>query len=54
MDHEQEILNALGGELGFSIVGGTAGDDSSFENFFQIYKGEVVRNSCVFGVVGGN
>ncbi|ACV25386.1 FIST N-terminal domain-containing protein [Methanocaldococcus fervens] len=53
MDHEQEILNALGGELGFSIVGGTAGDDSSFENFFQIYKGEVVRNSCVFGVVGG-
>ncbi len=52
-NHEQEILDALGKELGFPIVGGTAADDGSFDKFFQIYKGEIVKDCCVFGVVGG-
>ena len=52
-DNEQEILDALGKELGFPIIGGTASDDGSFTKFFQIYKGEIVKDCCVFGVVGG-
>ncbi|XRP96311.1 FIST N-terminal domain-containing protein [Methanocaldococcus sp. 16A] len=52
-NHEQEILDALGKELGFPIVGGTAGDDGSFNKIFLIYKGEIVRDGCVFGVIGG-
>ncbi|NPA62294.1 MAG: hypothetical protein GXN95_01930 [Methanococci archaeon] len=50
---EQEILDVLGRELTIPIIGGTASDDGSFSKFFQIFKGEVVKNCCVFGVVGG-
>ncbi|AIJ05888.1 transcriptional regulator [Methanocaldococcus bathoardescens] len=52
-NHEQEILDVLGKELGFPIVGGTAGDDGSFDKIFLIYKGNIVRDGCVFGVIGG-
>ena len=52
-DHEHEILNVLGKELGFPIVGGTASDDNSFDKFFLIYRGEIINKGCVFGVVGG-
>jgi len=52
-NHEQDILDALGKELGFPIIGGTAGDDGSFDKFFLIYRGEIVNEGCVFGVVGG-
>ncbi|AIJ05295.1 hypothetical protein JH146_0445 [Methanocaldococcus bathoardescens] len=50
---EQEILDVLGRELSIPIVGGTAADDGSFDKFFQIYKGKIVKDCCVFGVVGG-
>ncbi|XRO77586.1 FIST N-terminal domain-containing protein [Methanocaldococcus sp. 10A] len=52
-NHEQEILDVLGRELSIPIVGGTAADDGSFDKFFQIYKGEIIRDGCVFGVIGG-
>ena len=52
-DSEQEILDVLGRELGIPIIGGTAGEDGSFDKYFLIYKGEVVRDCCVFGVIGG-
>ena len=52
-DSEQEILDVLGKELGIPIVGGTAGEDGTFDKYFLIYKGEIVRDCCVFGVVGG-
>jgi len=52
-DSEQEILDVLGSELGFPIIGGTAGEDGTFDKYFLIYKGEIVRDCCVFGVVGG-
>ncbi|XRO77632.1 FIST N-terminal domain-containing protein [Methanocaldococcus sp. 10A] len=52
-DSEQEILDVLGRELSIPIVGGTAADDGSFDKFFQIYKGEIIRDGCVFGVIGG-
>ncbi|CAB3290171.1 Transcriptional regulator [Methanocaldococcus lauensis] len=52
-NHEQEVLDGLGKELGIPIVGGTAGNDGSFENIFLIYKGEIVKEGCVFGVIGG-
>ena len=50
---EQEVLDTLGRELSMPIIGGTASDDSSFEKHFLIYKGDVVKDCCVFGVVGG-
>ncbi|ADC69340.1 transcriptional regulator, TrmB [Methanocaldococcus sp. FS406-22] len=53
MDSEQEILDVLGRELTIPIIGGTASDDGSFSKFFQIYKGEIVKDCCVFGVIGG-
>jgi len=34
-------------------VGGTASDNGLFENFFLIHKGEIVKEGCVFGVIGG-
>jgi hypothetical protein len=52
-NHEQEVLDTLGKELGCPIVGGTASDDNSFDKFFLIHKGEIVREGCVFGVIGG-
>ena len=52
-NHEEEVLDVLGKELGFPIVGGTASDDNSFDKFFLIHKGEIVREGCVFGVIGG-
>ena len=52
-NHEQEVLDSLGKELGFPIVGGTASDDNSFDKFFLIHKGEIVKEGYVFGVIGG-
>jgi predicted transcriptional regulator len=52
-NHEQEVLDGLGKELGFPIVGGTAGCDGTFDKFFLIHKGEIVKEGCVFGVIGG-
>jgi hypothetical protein len=52
-NHEEEVLDVLGKELGFPIVGGTASDNGLFENFFLIHKGEIVKEGCVFGVIGG-
>ena len=52
-NHEQEVLDTLGKELGFPIVGGTASDDGSFDKFFLIHRGEIIREGCVFGVIGG-
>ena len=37
-DSEQEILDVLGSELGFPIIGGTAGEDGTFDKYFLIYK----------------
>ena len=52
-NHEQEVLDTLGKELSFPIVGGTASDDGSFDKFFLIHRGEIIREGCVFGVIGG-
>ena len=42
-NHEQEVLDTLGKELGFPIVGRTASDDGSFDKFFLIHRGEIIR-----------
>jgi DNA-binding MarR family transcriptional regulator len=52
-NHEHEILEALGNGLNIPMIGGTASDDNSFDKHFLIYKGEIVKDGCVFGVIGG-
>ncbi|WP_423793350.1 FIST signal transduction protein [Methanocaldococcus indicus] len=53
INNEYEILNTIGRELGVPIIGGTASDRGKFKNYYLIYKGKVVKDCCIFGLVGG-
>ncbi|WP_456420071.1 FIST N-terminal domain-containing protein [Methanocaldococcus infernus] len=48
-----KILNDFCKASSIPTIGGVASDDFSFNKTFLIYKGEILKNTCVLGVVGG-
>ncbi len=50
-NHEHLITNALAEKLSMNMIGGTCGDGLTFDSFYQIYKGKILKGYTVIATL---